>query len=370
MLDNDDLTLDTAAPDTPAGSNKRRRNIVLAIAGSIVACIMLCFAALALSPPADAEPGAERLAATLDLEEVEEPAETTATRTPRATATEEPSATATNTPQATNTPRPSVTPTPTSTRPPNINLAGFILREAGQSEEISTYLESVISELSSLTDTLFSLFEYFQVNPSITEQSQFDEIFALTDAIQAEYEQLADLEPPTGLADFHEIVLYAVADCIAVAEHVNETLNRGSGSLELNAGECPRRTAIVVDAIAEYDETFSLQPSPAPQATNTTAPVPTAAPPPPTAVPTQPPPATATPVPTAVPTQPPPPPTQPPPTPTEPPQANCDPSYPTVCIPPPPPDLDCGDIPYRRFTVLPPDPHKFDGDKDGIGCES
>jgi len=50
---------------------------------------------------------------------------------------------------------------------------------------------------------------------------------------------------------------------------------------------------------------------------------------------------------------------------------NCDPSYPTVCIPPPPPDLDCGDIPYRRFTVLPPDPHNFDGsDNDGIGCES
>lgn len=50
--------------------------------------------------------------------------------------------------------------------------------------------------------------------------------------------------------------------------------------------------------------------------------------------------------------------------------SNCDPSYPTVCIPPPPPDLDCGDIPYRRFKVLPPDPHRFDGDHDGIGCES
>ena len=48
----------------------------------------------------------------------------------------------------------------------------------------------------------------------------------------------------------------------------------------------------------------------------------------------------------------------------------CDPSYPDVCIPPYPPDLDCGEIPYRRFTVLPPDRHRFDGDKDGIGCES
>jgi micrococcal nuclease len=49
----------------------------------------------------------------------------------------------------------------------------------------------------------------------------------------------------------------------------------------------------------------------------------------------------------------------------------CDPSYPDVCIPPPPPDLDCGDIPYRSFRVLPPDPHRFDGrDDDGVGCES
>lgn len=53
-----------------------------------------------------------------------------------------------------------------------------------------------------------------------------------------------------------------------------------------------------------------------------------------------------------------------------PPATNCDPSYPGVCIPPYPPDLDCGDIAYRRFEVLAPDPHGFDGDHDGIGCES
>ncbi len=52
------------------------------------------------------------------------------------------------------------------------------------------------------------------------------------------------------------------------------------------------------------------------------------------------------------------------------PSGSCDPSYPTVCIPPSPPDLDGGDISCRRFTVLAPDPHRFDGDHDGIGCES
>jgi uncharacterized protein YraI len=49
---------------------------------------------------------------------------------------------------------------------------------------------------------------------------------------------------------------------------------------------------------------------------------------------------------------------------------NCSPAYPGVCIPPRPPDLDCPDIPYRRFTVLSPDPHDFDRDGDGVGCES
>jgi predicted nucleic acid-binding Zn ribbon protein len=58
----------------------------------------------------------------------------------------------------------------------------------------------------------------------------------------------------------------------------------------------------------------------------------------------------------------------PPPTSTS--RSGCDPSYPTVCIPPPPPDLDCKDIQYRNFVVLPPDPHHFDGDHDGIGCET
>jgi micrococcal nuclease len=49
---------------------------------------------------------------------------------------------------------------------------------------------------------------------------------------------------------------------------------------------------------------------------------------------------------------------------------NCDPAYPDVCIPSPPPDLDCKDIQFRRFRVLQPDPHNFDRDQDGIGCES
>jgi micrococcal nuclease len=49
--------------------------------------------------------------------------------------------------------------------------------------------------------------------------------------------------------------------------------------------------------------------------------------------------------------------------------ARCDSSYPDFCIPPPPPDLDCKDI-GRSFTVRPPDPHGFDGDGDGRGCET
>ena len=47
----------------------------------------------------------------------------------------------------------------------------------------------------------------------------------------------------------------------------------------------------------------------------------------------------------------------------------CDPSYPDVCIPPSPPDLDCSQIAPRNFRVVGLDPHDFDTDGDGIGCE-
>jgi micrococcal nuclease len=64
---------------------------------------------------------------------------------------------------------------------------------------------------------------------------------------------------------------------------------------------------------------------------------------------------------------------QPPPAPPPPSGGACAPSYPDFCIPPPPPDLDCGQITRRNFRVrwdvAAPDPHRFDGDRDGIGCE-
>jgi hypothetical protein len=50
-------------------------------------------------------------------------------------------------------------------------------------------------------------------------------------------------------------------------------------------------------------------------------------------------------------------------------QSECDPSYPDVCIPSPPPELNCDDVDFRNFRVLSPDPHGFDGDNDGIGCD-
>ncbi len=56
--------------------------------------------------------------------------------------------------------------------------------------------------------------------------------------------------------------------------------------------------------------------------------------------------------------------------PTAAPAQNCSPAYPDFCIPSPPPDLDCPDIGRHNFTVLAPDPHRFDADHDGIGCES
>ncbi len=54
-------------------------------------------------------------------------------------------------------------------------------------------------------------------------------------------------------------------------------------------------------------------------------------------------------------------------------QSSCDwASYPDFCIPPAweVGDLDCAAVGATDFTVYQPDPHYFDGDYDGLGCES
>lgn len=50
---------------------------------------------------------------------------------------------------------------------------------------------------------------------------------------------------------------------------------------------------------------------------------------------------------------------------------NCDSAYPDVCIPSPPPDLNCDDVSHTNIRVVEhPDPHGFDGNNDGVGCET
>lgn len=49
---------------------------------------------------------------------------------------------------------------------------------------------------------------------------------------------------------------------------------------------------------------------------------------------------------------------------------DCEPSYPTLCLPPTTRDtLNCPDIAERNFPVRGRDPHDFDGNEDGVGCE-
>jgi micrococcal nuclease len=48
--------------------------------------------------------------------------------------------------------------------------------------------------------------------------------------------------------------------------------------------------------------------------------------------------------------------------------AGCDPNYTGACVPPFPPDVDCADI-GRPVTVVGADPHNFDADGNGRGCE-
>jgi hypothetical protein len=105
-------------------------------------------------------------------------------------------------------------------------------------------------------------------------------------------------------------------------------------------------TAPTVSSASEPQATAAPTSTPLPLPTSTPVPIPTSVPPAPT-------------VPVAV--------------------ANCDPSYPDMCIPPvwEVGDLDCKDVPYARFRVIGDDPHRLDGpydgsipnEPDGIGCE-
>lgn len=157
-----------------------------------------------------------------------------------------------------------------------------------------------------------------------------------------------DFANTTGGAMKKLLACLAIVGCFGFIAACGEAKEEASDSTP--AGE----PTVAADTVAD------TQPTAVP-VTNTPEPqVPTATPQPP-----PPPPPTQAPQPTAPIEQP----TQPPAVP--PPAGNCDPSYPTVCIPPRPPDLSCADVlPATDFTVLPPDPHGFDGNEDGIGCES
>lgn len=50
--------------------------------------------------------------------------------------------------------------------------------------------------------------------------------------------------------------------------------------------------------------------------------------------------------------------------------SSCNPSYPTVCITPDPPILDCKDVPHVDLNVPAPDRHRLDADHDRRGCKS
>jgi hypothetical protein len=126
----------------------------------------------------------------------------------------------------------------------------------------------------------------------------------------------------------------------------------------------PTATPVPLSATAAPPTETSVPPSATSIAPTNTSVPPSATPRPPTSTPHPP-------TPTSTPRPPTPTSTPRPPTPTPTVRPACDPSYPDFCIPPPPPDLNCKDVlPHKAFKVLPPDPHHFDADHNGIGCET
>lgn len=119
---------------------------------------------------------------------------------------------------------------------------------------------------------------------------------------------------------------------------------------------------LAVPAAAQTTTTSSTTSTSTTSSTSTTTSTSTTSIPPTTVAPST----TAAPT-TAAPT------TVPGPAPTTVPAPSCDPSYPELCIPPGPPDVDCGSAVIggrTDFRALPPDPHGLDRDGDGRACES
>jgi micrococcal nuclease len=49
---------------------------------------------------------------------------------------------------------------------------------------------------------------------------------------------------------------------------------------------------------------------------------------------------------------------------------DCDPNYAGACVPVSASDLDCADVGAKNFQVIGTDRHRFDGNHDGVACQS
>jgi hypothetical protein len=214
---------------------------------------------------------------------------------------------------------------------------------------ISAYAQAALPYVEHLSAALGKAGRLFQAPDFFNETWRLDVATQLA-IIQVAHEQLSMIQPPSELFGVHSTLLNATRQCSAVAQNVATAIDALNGSLMLQAAnEVQACTAGLYQATNQIEEWIATQPAPA--------------------VVFQPA-LTATPIiiqsaqlqfaqPTAIQGA------------TIPPLGPCDPSYPDICIPPPPPDLDCPEIPqFTDFHVIGDDPHDFDRDNDSIGCES
>lgn len=328
-------------------------------------CCGLTVLSAIISPPT---PTAMPAAAVV-VEETTEPIETAThepTVTKKTTATPQPTRRPTNTPRPTDTTRPTATPPPTAT--PSLVAAMEEISFVPLTAENTVYIQVLFHET-----TVFEVTETRVRDMILDGTVTPEEAVLMTPLVTQALDTLREidaLDAPPDLQSVHRFAGSSLSPCFDLLEPINEMLSGGSGgNLVYSTAPCYGSLAEVLEVVRVYQVRnpdmvleSATAPTVAPTATptrpiTTVAPLPTATP---TAVRV----ATIA-LPTATPL--PPPPTA---APTSPPVGNCDPSYPDVCIAPPPPDLNCSDVPYGNFTVLPPDPHNFDGDGNGRGCEN
>lgn len=173
----------------------------------------------------------------------------TATDTPTITPTPTNTATPTNTLLPTDTPLP--TPTPTGAPQPSL------------SDEERTYLRVALQSGSDI-GTALGVIGKLTTAPKIGDQAWAFQVAAQIAAVRLSYDEIAKLDPPSNLTEFHQKLLSGVGQCKSAVDNMaNGIDNLDASVLQLAASQMVACGTETKEAVAVLQETLNgLGPQP------------------------------------------------------------------------------------------------------------